>query len=343
MAKTEPKDKALIIFEGTDALIQQAKEIILADSIGTEEEIKKLKDDYGALVIGGIKDMAGYKAVKEGISRLKGIRTSIEKRRKELTEPALKFQREVKAEADRIVAEIQPLEKRLMEQKSTIDDAIEAQRLELFQTRSKLLIENGYEIAGGFYICGVMQLSADQIPQMEDEEFDSYVAQGRAEIERRQAEEKRKAEEQDRLRKEREEFEREKREWAEQKAREKAELEAKALELNAQTNALETTYETVVQPEAPTPAPTMEQEDNAAKQSLMEAVTGKTFATAIPVVNPVAQKDAIETPEEKRPEVVALYMLGFDAFRMKVLAFVSDEETKLTRGLLKAWIVDLKP
>lgn len=257
MAKTKAAEAIdeveVVVFAEAEAMMQKASTDLVETTIGTREHLAQLKATYGELVVNGIEDMAGYKIVVEGISKLKSIRTGIEKRRKALTEPALKFQRDLKAVADEITAEIVPLEQRLAEEKARIDDAKETARRAEFQRRVTLLTENAWTLAGGFYVCGALQIHPDQVGTMDQAQLEFYVNEGQKEIQRREAEAKRKADEEarrkaeeDRLQKEREAFEKEKAEFQAWKAKQEAEL-------NAQKEGIEKAYETVVQPEQPLP------------------------------------------------------------------------------------------
>lgn len=239
----------VVVFAEAEAMTVKATTDLVATTIGTREHLAQLKATYGELVVNGIEDMAGYKVVVEGISKLKKIRTGIESRRKALTEPALKFQRDLKAVADEITAEIVPLEKRLAEEKARIDDAKETARRAEFQRRVTLLTENAWMLAGGFYVCGALQIHPDQIGTMDEQQLQFYVGEGQKEIQRREAEAQRKADE-ERQRQEHEEKLRQEREAI---AKEREELARLRAELEAQKAGIEKAYETVVQPEQPLP------------------------------------------------------------------------------------------
>ena len=68
---------------------------------------------------------AGIKAVTEARKTVKRLRLEIDKRRKELNEGALKYQRAINAEAKRLIAEIEPIEGML----SAEEENYEAERL----------------------------------------------------------------------------------------------------------------------------------------------------------------------------------------------------------------------
>jgi hypothetical protein len=330
---SKQKDGALIIFEGTDQLIEQTIAELKKSTI-TDEALASLKEQYGGMIIAGIEDMKGYKAVKAAVTQLRTIRTSIEGRRKELTEPALKFQREVKAEADRITAEIKPLEERLKEQVINIDDAREAARKAEYQRRLTLFTESGYQYINGFFVCGPVQVLGDQLVELTDEQLEFHINHGKAEIARIQAENERKQQEEiqrkaedERLRLERETLEKEKAEFAAWKAKQQEEI-------NAQTKAIEKTYDTVVQPE-PSPVVVTAEPDPAAvahPEEYRQAWNAKHPDMAQPA--PTAEK----RPVSFGPE----YMAGFGNFRIQLIGLMNSPE-KINRAGIIEWAKNLQP
>jgi len=334
---SKQKDGALIIFEGTDQLIEQTIAELKKSTI-TDEALASLKEQYGGMIIAGIEDMKGYKAVKAAVTQLRTIRTSIEGRRKELTEPALKFQREVKAEADRITAEIKPLEERLKEQVINIDDAREAARKAEYQRRLTLFTESGYQYINGFFVCGPVQVLGDQLVELTDEQLEFHINHGKAEIARIQAENERKQQEEiqrkaedERLRLEREALEKEKAEFAAWKAKQQEEI-------NAQTKAIEKTYDTVVQPEQPAPTVNLQPAQPEPKQMVAAAVPGNG------VVSTDAEIKANSTPTaEKRPVSFGPeYMAGFGNFRIQLIGLMNSPE-KINRAGIIEWAKNLQP
>ena len=350
MAKQKAAEETtdLVIFQEAEAMTAKATADLVTTTIGTEEALAALKQTYGELVVNGIEDMAGYKVVVEGVSKLRTIRTSIEKRRKELTEPALEFQRRLKAEADRLTAEITPLEERLKAEKARIDDAKEAARRAEFQRRVTLLTENAWSLAGGFYVCGALQIHPDQITTMTEQELEFYVNEGKREIERREAEAKRKAEE-EAQRKAEEERIREERAAIEA---ERAELAKMKAELEAQKKALETSYDTVAQPvQNEVPA---DQIKPAAEETTYEKL--HKMATSDPIGMDSAARTAPMprgagvvvsgqgTPTENAPKLNygPGFMMGFDNFRLQLIELLSGEQ-KYTRAQIVQWAKELQP
>ncbi len=324
MAKKQAAEEttvpAVVIFAEAEAMTQKASTDLIATTIGTREHLEQMKATYGALVVHNIEDMAGYKVVAEGISKLRSIRTGIEKRRKELTEPALEFQRKLKAVADEIIAEIVPLEERLKSEKARIDDAKEVSRRAEFQRRVTLLSENAWQLVGGFYVCGALQIHPDQIVTMDEQQLEFYVNEGQKEIQRQKAEADRKAAEEERLRQEREALDAEREELARMKA-----------ELEAQKKALEKSYETVVQPE--TVAPEIQKPIPAEQVNPVPAEAAQTSrgAAVIPA----------QTPAPKLTYGPG-FMMGFDNFRLQVIELLSGEQ-KYTRAQIIDWAKSLQP
>jgi fused signal recognition particle receptor len=105
----------------------------------TDAAIAEMKSKYMPLTINGIEDKAGYATVKEGRQFMKGLRVNVDKKRKELNEGALTFQRAINAEAKRITADLEPIEEHLLAQEKAIDDERECLRVEAEQKRQEAL------------------------------------------------------------------------------------------------------------------------------------------------------------------------------------------------------------
>lgn len=336
IVSAENESQALIIAE-TNKLIETTI-VELKKSTITDEAIGLLKQKYNALVVDGIEDMQGFKAVKSGVSELRKIRTSIEAKRKELTEPALRFQRELKAEADRITAELVPLEDRLKAEVTRIEDAKEAKRREVYQQRITALQENGYQVINGFFVCGPFQVHSDEITTLTDSQVEVYIANGRAELERKAAEDKRRQEEaerqqreQERLAAERAAIDKEKAEFAAWKAQQQAEIAA-------QTKAIEHTYDTVVQPAElqnepqPVAAPQQPEQISAPVAEAPQQQHPFEMEFGLPQACPTSRHDA--EPSE--------YQAGFDAFRSQLINLVTDPSVQLSRATLRTWAETLQ-
>lgn len=336
MAKQQIEDAEIV--QETQALIVAETDKLIQTTIGelkkatiTDEAIGLLKQKYSALVVDGIEDMQGFKAVKAGAAEVRKIRTSIEAKRKELTEPALRFQRELKAEADRITAELVPLEERLKAEVQRIEDAKEAKRREDYQRRITALQENGFQLINGFFVCGPFQVHSEEITNLTDAQVEVYLSNGRAELERLAAEEKRRQEEADRQRQEQERLAAERAEIEQLRRELEAEKARVAQELAAQTAAIENTYETVVQPQQP---------QQPADPTPIE------FGT--PVHNPaIEQLNAQPEPEpiqqaQRSIEPANEFEAGFNAFRQQLIYLVNDTSVPLSRAWLREWAKTLQ-
>lgn len=190
MAKEQKEDKALVLFKTTDELIKTAKNSLILETIETEDRLNQLENTYKSMTIAGIKDMPTYKAVEQGIKDLKKLRILVDKRRKAYTEPAVKWQKSIKSEADRIINIIKPLETHLLAQKQTIDDENAVELNRLFTERSKKLAEKGYQLVGDYYVSGVIQVEADKLAMLTVEEMQFYVDEGDRELKRKDAADK---------------------------------------------------------------------------------------------------------------------------------------------------------
>lgn len=206
----------------------------------TDTAIVQLTDKYKDLKIQGIEDTSGYKAVRAARLEVKGYRVDIEKRRKELTEDALKYQRAINAEAKRITALLEPLEIALSLQEDNFEKEKErikqeelAARHTRMQSRISELMKYGFKFDGSIYFSEfrvqdggrtfnippsmLETLSDDDFVKMMDDIknlYAIYIKQQELEEQRqKEAKEKEDAErkeEQERLAKEREELELEK-------------------------------------------------------------------------------------------------------------------------------------
>lgn len=346
------------IEETTDVIILQAENRLITDTIGTEEAIQQLKDSYLSLVSTKVEDLVGYKAVAEGIKKVKKILTSVEKKRVELNKPALKWQRDVNAKADWIKSELSPLVAQLIETKTKIDDAKAAMERELFVSRTTELAENAWQLANEFYICGAFQLNIKEISSMDEDSFKFYIQKGKEEIERREAEQKRK-EEQDTALAEREAQLRDRERLLNEKM---AELEKKTSELKAQSEALEKTYnkisDTVVDPLTVNPLQTniLQQAEELSNSELMVEFTpeldqnqepeqeSSTIHSMMAAMNPEDSRFdlPLESGLPSKSDVQDEFEAGFESCKTKIVARFESGD-KLSREQWVEWIKSLEP
>jgi len=335
------------IIETTDIIIAQAKTQLRSKTFVTES-LEKLKTDYENATIAGQSDKDGYKFVKEGVTKVRTIRTSIEKTRKELTEPALKFQRELKSEADLLTADLQKLEDSLKLKQKAYDDEKERLRLaaeKRFYDRTTSLFNEGFKFDSVVYALdanhvnlGVKTITTDEITNLDDDgwklilksvsEFKANVTseETRIEAERLAAENKR---------------------LADEKSKEE-ELE----KLRARVAELEKPVE-VITAEVITPEPEPEQEiankvldavlptaNVAAEPSVSQP--GKTYTNTKPVWNaPGSIENKIS--EMRRAHRSQEYIDGFTACRLVVVNLMSDTEQKNNRAQWTEIFKSLQP
>lgn len=349
MESPEQETQMLIEAETNKLIVSAISD--LKKATVTDAAIAHLKAEYGALSIADINDLQGYNAVKDGAKKVKNIRTSIEAKRKELTEPALKFQREVKAEADRITAELKPLEEELKKKQKDYEDAVEAAKRQEFQRRISLMNECGYQLINGFFVCGVVQVHSDELGKITQAQLDVYEKHGREELERQKAENLRKEQEaerqrqeqeaerqrqiaeDERIRKEREALDKEKSEFEAWKAQQQAELKA-------QTSAIEMTYETVVQPAQP-----IEAHLNGLPNHTPSIEFGAPIHGIPPIQNmpPVQQVYVPQEQPQPQPQGTNEYQptdefeRGFNAFRVALTDLVNNTAIPLSRNSLREW------
>jgi len=141
MAVKEQKNE-LVLFLNPQEAIENAKIAIKVDAFG-ETEIESYSKMYLEMNADDIDNLPAYNAIVDGAKKMKSLRTSIEKKRKEITKPALDFQTELKAFADGLVAQIIPIEEHLVKEKTKFDDKKKAIEEKLFSDRTKSLSEFG--------------------------------------------------------------------------------------------------------------------------------------------------------------------------------------------------------
>ena len=326
----EQETQALIVAE-TDKLIETTI-VELKRSTITEEALTFLEEKYGALIVNGIEDMEGFKLVKSGVSELRTLRNRIEDRRKELTEPALRFQRELKAEADRIVLRIKPLEERLKEEQKRIEDAKEAKRREQYQLRITALHENGFQLINGCFVCGPIQEHSDNITKLTDAQMDVLIKHGQAEIARLAAEEERRKAEAERQRQEQERMNAER---AAMEA-ERAEMARMRAEIEAQKQALQQTYNVVTEPAQPEPSIEFQMPMN------QPGFTPPQNIEPMPIQNmdSIQHANVAPEPQKKDPYLHVPkndFERGFNAFRVELDQLVKNQNIQLSRKTLHEW------
>lgn len=307
---TENKD--IVVITTGDQYIEQAVATVSKTDVGLEE----LKKKYGSLTVTSLEDRPQYFAIVEGAKIVRDTRLLIDRKKKELNEFPLKFQRAVNAEAKRIIEELEPIEAHLKAERKKFEDAEAALKAKEEARKRGLLIEAGFRFDGTMYTCGVHIIAASAIAGMEEAKLEFYCQEARAireqerlAEERRQAELKRLEEERQDMARQREEMRRERAEFERLKA------EAEAAKAPAP-----------VAEEITAPAPVQEIPNPFAQAQSRPVLPAQEWAAP---KAPVAQKSAE-------------YMDGYEHCRAAVLELFADG-TKRSRAEFIAQIQSLQP
>ncbi len=121
----------------------------------TDTAISDLQQQYLPLRINGTADKEGYKIVNGARKVVKGLRVSVEKKRKELLADALVYQKAINAEARRIGVLIEPIELHLIAEEDGYDLAVQEEKnakekaqQEFIQGRVNELMQLGFVFNG---------------------------------------------------------------------------------------------------------------------------------------------------------------------------------------------------
>lgn len=212
------------------ALMQtEIGEQALADLRANKALAESLADRYGT--VKAITNGKEYEAVRLAIADHRTLRLDIEKRRKELVDGALKWQREVNAVAKEITATIEASEDRLKAIKDAEDEKKERAKREKAEAERKALEEKiraereekERQLAEARE---AIRLERERI-EAENAERERILAEREAEFakERERVEAERRKLDQERLRLEREEVERQAKARAEEEAKARAEAQ----------------------------------------------------------------------------------------------------------------------
>lgn len=146
----------------------------------TDAAIEEMRIKFMPLVINGPDDKEGYKRVYEARQIVKDSRVGVDKKRKELNEDALTWQRSVNGEAKRITALLETIEDHLEKQEKTYNQErqriAEAKALEQrmrYQSRHEQLVKAGfaYNPEGDYFHFGELSILVDDIRALSDEEY----------------------------------------------------------------------------------------------------------------------------------------------------------------------------
>lgn len=154
----------------------------------SDSAIEELRNNFFALKIAGVEDKEGYQSVRVARLTMRNYRIDVEKRRKELTEDALKYQRAVNNEAKRITTMLEPIEQYLIEKEQHYNEENERIKREKEEAEARVLqlkvdelTKLGfclvYMIPGVCYQCDYMSetISLVELKTMPDSIFKMFV------------------------------------------------------------------------------------------------------------------------------------------------------------------------
>jgi hypothetical protein len=329
--------------------------------LSPEEHIAGLQEQYGALTIKGVEDKEGYKLATDARKLVKNVRTKIEAKRKELKQPFWDMGQAIDAEAKRLTAMVQPIEKHLEEQIKAIDEeALRLRRAEELR-RTNLLTEAGFQLAGEWWRAGNSVLLWTKVMELTDEELTEKLNEGRSEVARIAAEQEAQRLEAERIANERAELARQMEEMKALK-RQLAEKEAAIAAYDAAAAQSKEPAATAPTPEQIATAfegePPLWPEDEPAQVTVpaiqapaTQAATPSPQATdGRPSMAPYMRTGPIITTEPYvHPSIAAAnnvkstdYMNGYSAAKLAVIEILNRPD-KFTRGELKQMVTNLKP
>jgi len=158
----------------------QLKQFNLTDSAIAELQVRSK-----GLTINGVEDTKGYNEVKSARIVVKTHRVDVDKRRKELTEDALKYQRAINSEAKRITELLAPIEKHLSELEDAYiaeKEAIKAKKEEeaalALQVRIDKLLSLEFRLNGTAYSCDYVSetMTLLEVKSASDLIFNQFIA-----------------------------------------------------------------------------------------------------------------------------------------------------------------------
>lgn len=189
--------------------------------------------DDSRRAIAAVQSYGEFTVAEDGIGRVtearkavKRLRIDIDKRRKELNEGALKYQRSINEEAKRLIAEIEPIEGKL----SAEEENYEAEKARQKQAEERAKQEKLQSRLDRLALAGCPVANIASVQQMDDEFFEHYLRNEAVKVEHARLEQQRQAEEL-RIARERLEAEREAlRKQQEEVAQQQAEIRRKQIE-----------------------------------------------------------------------------------------------------------------
>lgn len=170
---------------GQDSQLQVFTAELASEQIA-KEAIEKLKQEYSGLVIKGVDDVEGYKAVDTARKFVKKLRNTVEAVRKKVTKPLVDEKAAIDKHAKALTALIEPIESELVQKQKAIDDEkarIAMQKVQKQQERIKKIkdigmygpLDNGsYRTHPNLEGEGDVEITADALLTQTDDDFQAF-------------------------------------------------------------------------------------------------------------------------------------------------------------------------
>jgi hypothetical protein len=326
-----------------EPIIKNAEEFLMKETIQSEEKLKELKDTYEKAIIGDLKDMSGYNFICNGHKEIRRLRIDLQKIRKGISKPANLFNSRLIEKENKWLSVLEPLESSLLDKKTKFEDLQKAEEDRVFTERITKLTSSGFALVGGFYVCGIVHLTPDQIKSMDDENYNFYVDLGSKELQRIESENKRKSDEL----KELQELKDELKKAREDLAKEREEIALEKKEIEAQKRTLAVTYSEIESTKEVTETESVETIEETKTETKAEEF-GDIFEkkpeeeTKTEPDDDLTSKVETETKEteDEDEEYVSPLITGFNEFRDRLLVKLRNPD-KFTREELIEWVENL--
>lgn len=189
-----------------DLSIEQNLENSLKQFSPIEAAVEEMKKFYD-LKLTSLEDVKTYKEIVEARKFVKGKRIEVRKKKEELNENALAWQRKVNAEEKRITALLEPIESYLESEEAKFEnwkkedrEKKEREEMERVNTRTAILIDLQMQFTGHGFVMEELMITQDEICDFSEDEFTAFtekvkpvsarVAEAKAEQERKDKEER---------------------------------------------------------------------------------------------------------------------------------------------------------
>lgn len=174
----------------------------LFENSDMKKHLATLKRKYGGLKIESLEDIETYEEIKKAISVVRPLRTSTDKKRKEINKEAKQFIDTVNSMGAKIQEEIAKIEDNLWIQREKFEklqeeakEKAEREAKEKLDNRVKELIENGLRFDGFGYSINDINVGIQFIQELPDAEYETFLGKVKIQNELNIAEIKRKDDE----------------------------------------------------------------------------------------------------------------------------------------------------